>query len=836
VKRRLAAAIEGLESSTAPWGAWAATFVGLVVARNLLEGVLGPSRVLGFSHFASPSALMVLDHFLLFYVSVFLAIAILLSWAAREEIGRVMKAMTPAWTIVLLPPIVDFLTTGGEGARLSYVLSLESVVLRFFDPRAAVEHVSAGQRVEILLACHLAMLYVRVKTRSWPRAIGTFFAVYGIVAAHGVLPSVYARLAWLATEGTKVAHSVAYDAAFKAGGMIVEESRKLAIVFLATSTALGWATFGRHAAGAARAVCANVRPLRSLHYVVMTGFGIALAWAIFARAGVALGGAGDYLAIVATLAATFFAFQASVWLNDIFDVDADRIAEPGRPLPAGTVDRGLAVRLALTFAATALLFALNVKYATFLTLALALVASLLYSAPPLRLKRFPIVGTLTLGAASLLAALTGFSVLAEERAFVIFPAGLAWLLVLSFGAAFSAKDLKDTEGDRATGTYSFPVLLGPARGKAIVAVLVFVGYLLVPLLLPYAWLGWTALLAGAASVALVYLWKRPRVDRVLLVLYLAFALLTAITVVRDVEALTGRSDPLIDAKSSGYAAARARALGDRESAARAYAAAAEVQSDDPRLLELAGVALVESGEPEHAHRFLERSLGIDPSSPVAREYLAAATARAGWEDEAREILSWAVSEGVRPGVMIAQLGELDLESGDAITAAARFADALSLGRPDVPVRIRLGDALLAAGDAAAATREYETVVERRPSSHEARDALGRLLHARGELDRALEELREATALAPDEARYWNNVAVVYRDLEMYAQALDALETATVLDPRLADAYYNRGRVLGALGRQGEARRQYLLALEIDPGFAPARAALAENPPDGGLAD
>jgi tetratricopeptide (TPR) repeat protein len=42
---------------------------------------------------------------------------------------------------------------------------------------------------------------------------------------------------------------------------------------------------------------------------------------------------------------------------------------------------------------------------------------------------------------------------------------------------------------------------------------------------------------------------------------------------------------------------------------------------------------------------------------------------------------------------------------------------------------------------------------------------------------------------------------------------------------MIDPYYNRGQVFERLGRIDEARRQYLLALEIDPSFAPARAAL-----------
>ncbi len=823
--RRLPAFIAGLENSAVPWGYWVATFLGLVTARNLIEGAFGPGRVLGFTFFTSPSALMVLDHFLFFYVSVFLALSLVISAIARESVGRVMKAMTPAWAIVLLPPLIDFLVTGGEGTRITYVLDIQSIVLRFFDPRAAIERVSAGQRVEILLACHLAMLYVRIKTRSWPRAIGAFFAVYLVVAAHGVLPSAFARLGWLLTERAPAVAGAMYDATFKSGGMIVEETRKLAVLFLATSCALGWAVFRKHAPAKARALCANVRPLRSLHYVGMTAFGLAIVWAIFAPTGVRLGGPGDWLAIVATLAATFFAFQASVLVNDIFDLPSDRLAEPRRPLPSGSLEHSDAVILATVFAATALLFALNVKYATFLVIVLALIASLVYSAPPLRLKRIPLVSTMTLGFASLFAVLAGFSVLAEERTFALFPPRLAWLLVLSFGFAFVAKDLKDADADGASGVLTIPALLGPRVGRAVIAALVMLGYLLVPVLLPYRGLGFVAIAAGVLSAALVYRWKRPRVDEVLLAIYLVFALVAAIVVVRDVDAISDRSDPFIEAKSSQLAARRARIVGDRVASASGYAAAAATLSDDPGLLTIAGISFLESGDARAARGFLSGALEIDPSSPVAREYLAAAEQAEGRVDEAKEIMLEAVAQGVRPGVFLARLGELDLASGDAVTAAARYADALAVGRPDVPVRIRLGDALLAAGDAAAARRAYEEVVRRRPSEPAARDALGRVLHAAGEFDAALEELRLATDLGPGVALYWNNLAVVLRDLGRHREALEVLATATELDPTLVDAYYNRGRVLDALTRHDEARRQYLLALEIDPSFLPARAAL-----------
>jgi len=46
--------------------------------------------------------------------------------------------------------------------------------------------------------------------------------------------------------------------------------------------------------------------------------------------------------------------------------------------------------------------------------------------------------------------------------------------------------------------------------------------------------------------------------------------------------------------------------------------------------------------------------------------------------------------------------------------------------------------------------------------------------------------------------------------------------AVTLSPRLPDAYYNRGMTYEGLARTDDAIQQYLLALEIDPAFAPAR--------------
>lgn len=818
--------VDDLEGSTVHWSAWLATFVGLVVVRNLLEGALGSEGALGFTYFASPSALMVLDHFLFFYVSVFLGFAILLSLLARVEIARVMRAITPAWALILIPPIADYLLTGGQGVSLSYLADLRSVVLRFFDPGESLERVSVGQRVEILAACLLAAAYVRVKTASWLRALAAFFLSYVLIAALGIVPSAYARLSWALSGGGPAPPELVYDAAYKAGGIVPDESRKLALLFLFASGALGWLAFRLHRPLKERAFRLGFRPIRALHYVGMTPFGIALGWAIFSREGVGFAGGGDVLGVVGLCLATFLAFQASVSMNDLFDEPGDRMTGARRPLIEGTVTRADVATHAMVHGAAALAVAINVKYSSFLTLAFALAVSLFYSAPPLRLKRIPIVGTLTLGVASLLACLVGFSAFAEERAVALFPPELAWLIVLSFGLGFAAKDLKDVEGDRATGVLTLPVLLGPRVGRAAVAACVFAGFALVSVLLPFRALAAPAVVLGAWGVVMVYRWNRPRLDDVLLGVGLAFTLVVAIVSILHVDRLRDPATPIAQAKVHELRGRRAEALRDWPAAARSYSAALGHLSHDPDLAKRAGIALYESGDLENAWRALFEADALEPSDPVPGQYLALIESRLGLRHGAEARMRDAVRRGARPRVYRALLGDHYMSQGEPEQAATAFESALRLGQPEIPTRLRLGEALEATGRTDDARAQYETAVERRPSSGDAHDAYGRFLSAAGEAARAVEEFSEAIEIEPDEAVYWNNLGAAERDLKRFDESLAALDEATRLAPRMLDPYFNRGALYLEVGRTNEARRQFLLALEIDPGFVPAREALA----------
>ena len=829
LKKTLGTIIHEAERSPLPWGYSLVTFLALVVARNLLEGALGPNGSIGFVYFSSPSALMVLDHFVFFYGSLYLAFGLVLSILTRERIGRVMKVMTPAWALLLIPPVLDFILTGGEGIKITYALELRPVILRFFDPRVSFETISPGQRVEILGACLLAAAYVRLKTRNWARTVAGFIAVYVVLALHGVLPSLVARASWALTRVASASAEFAYLTAFKSGGIVADESRKLTLVFVLTTIALGWAAFRCHSPDRERAMRRNVRPLRSLHYTGLTVFGIAFGWVLFSRAGVEFTGAGDVLGMLATCMATLFAFQASVAINDIFDEAGDRISEEARPLVSGTLERRDLVGQAVIFSLAALLLALNVKYSTFLFVVLALVLSFVYSAPPIRLKRLPIVSNLSLGVVSLLACLVGFSVYAEERAMALFPTPLAWVLVLSFGLGFAAKDLKDVDGDRATRVWTLPVLLGPSAGRAAVAMLVFLGYLSVALLLPYPMLRAPAVLFGLASAATVLVWRRKHLADLLLAVCLLFTVVVALTVLSGIDPLLEtagtEAQSVREAKAAELRGSWAEARHDWAAASSGFTEAARVFRDDADVQLRAGATLFERGRYAQALPYLEHAVDLDRSSSIALEYLAKTESKLGRVDSAEWLMHEAIREGMRPGVFYSVLGEHRMDTGSPESAALAFERALVLGRPDVPARLRLADALLATGRTREARAQCQTAVTRRPSSAEAHDALGRFLAAAGNADGAVEELLRAVELDDEESLYWNNLGAAYRMAGRHEESLRAIDEASRLNPRASEPYYNRGLTLEATGRTNEARRQYLLALELDPMNLPARSAL-----------
>ena len=180
------------------------------------------------------------------------------------------------------------------------------------------------------------------------------------------------------------------------------------------------------------------------------------------------------------LAALFATATSNAW-NQVFDLELDRINKPERPLVRGTIAPAQALRLGYLFAVIAVAFAALSGFAYLLCLLVGLVATWIYSAPPLRLRRFLFPALFTIAVPrGLLVPVAGWSLVAP----VLQPE--PWMLGLVTGlfvlGAAATKDFADMEGDKAHGCVSLPIVLGPKRAAHVVAPFLLLPFLLLPVL------------------------------------------------------------------------------------------------------------------------------------------------------------------------------------------------------------------------------------------------------------------------------------------------------------------------------------------------------------------
>ncbi|MBI5528388.1 MAG: UbiA family prenyltransferase, partial [Deltaproteobacteria bacterium] len=150
---------------------------------------------------------------------------------------------------------------------------------------------------------------------------------------------------------------------------------------------------------------------------------------------------------------------ASNVLNQVYDVEIDRINKPGRVLPSGRLSPRAALAIAAALYAVSLSAACTINFQCFVLFVAGAVSTVLYSAPPFRLKRFVWVSNLTIAIPrGVLLKVAGWSVAKS----VWSPE--AWFIGLVFGlflfGATSSKDFADMEGDRAGGIDTVPLRYG----------------------------------------------------------------------------------------------------------------------------------------------------------------------------------------------------------------------------------------------------------------------------------------------------------------------------------------------------------------------------------------
>ncbi len=174
---------------------------------------------------------------------------------------------------------------------------------------------------------------------------------------------------------------------------------------------------------------------------------------------------------------------ASNGLNQIFDLEIDRVNKPKRPLPSGRMSLHEAWAVTLASFALAFVLAWNVapggRHECFWMVAAAAVITTLYSAPPLRTKRLGIWANVTIAVPrGVLLKVAGWSSVKSAMGFE------PWFLGAIFGlfllGATTTKDFADMDGDRRGGCRTLPIQFGVTRAAWMISPSFVLPFLMIP--------------------------------------------------------------------------------------------------------------------------------------------------------------------------------------------------------------------------------------------------------------------------------------------------------------------------------------------------------------------
>lgn len=156
-----------------------------------------------------------------------------------------------------------------------------------------------------------------------------------------------------------------------------------------------------------------------------------------------------------------------VGVNQLTDVEIDRVNKPWLPLAAGTLSLQAGQRLVVAAALLALVGAAFAGPFLLAMVAIIMLIGSLYSLPPLRLKRWPIPAALSIAVARGVVSNLGVALHYRYTLGLELPLGtMTMLAVFFFGFALVIaiyKDLPDDAGDRQFQIETFTTRMGPQQ-------------------------------------------------------------------------------------------------------------------------------------------------------------------------------------------------------------------------------------------------------------------------------------------------------------------------------------------------------------------------------------
>jgi 4-hydroxybenzoate polyprenyltransferase len=176
-------------------------------------------------------------------------------------------------------------------------------------------------------------------------------------------------------------------------------------------------------------------------------------------------------ALIGSLMAAVFNAGSNA-LNQIYDLEIDRVNKAKRPLPSGRMTIGEAWSFTVAAYALTLVLAWLVapggRHECFWIVLVAIVATYVYSVPPLRTKQYGMWANITIAIPrGVLLKVAGWS--AAKTVIGLEPWFIGSIFGLFLLGASTTKDFADMEGDRRGGCRTLPIIYGVRRAAWMIS-------------------------------------------------------------------------------------------------------------------------------------------------------------------------------------------------------------------------------------------------------------------------------------------------------------------------------------------------------------------------------
>ena len=465
--------------------AWTGGFLSVILLRIFIEQFMAKSVKI-----SDYQLVIEYIHNLYFFLIAFLLIWLYLSRYLRVNPKKLAYIFLWASLLILFPPLIDMVRTQGTVFWSFYIISNASDLGKQFVtifgnfPSGIVYF---GTRIIFAAAIVLLSGLIFFKTKNWIKTVLGAFFIYVILFFMGSFPTlfVFAHNFFFGRE--KISEIQAYEIArfFGSPQKILGLSQldflysfpyKLELFYYPLLILLLAALFFSINREKFISVCKNLRFPQLVYHAGLFFIGIGLGFLQY-RENLEIN-IFSLIVIFDLLLAVFLAWLSSVVINDVYDLEIDKISNPERPLPKGIFDVPEYVRFGAVCFLLSLLGGITVGINFFMLLLVYQIIAWFYSAPPFRIKKFPLAASFVSTLASLIILFLGYILMSSDQTIYTLSWRIILLLLITYTISIPIKDMKDMEGDKKYEIWTIPVIFGKKNGRQIIAASHFCSYIL----------------------------------------------------------------------------------------------------------------------------------------------------------------------------------------------------------------------------------------------------------------------------------------------------------------------------------------------------------------------